>query len=106
VRDVVTTAGSFIGPDGVPWESFLRQPRTGADQAAFAAVAARAAPLVASGVLPDPGSALDHGLGSREARAYEATLAPEAHVAWNSVVFGAEDGFVDVGQQLGVLPGG
>jgi hypothetical protein len=104
-RDVVTTAGSFIGPDGVPWESFLGQPETGPDQATYAALVARVVPLVTSGVLPDPGIALDHGTGSPEARAYEASLSPEQHLTWNSVVLGAQDGFVDVGGQLGILPG-
>jgi hypothetical protein len=104
--DVATSAAGFMGPDGVPWESFLRQPRTGADQAAYAAVVARAASMVKSGQLPHPGHALEHGLGSEEARAYEARLSPEAREAWNGVVFGAEDGFLDVGHQLGILPGG
>jgi hypothetical protein len=106
MTDAATTAAGLLGPDGVPWEQFLRQPSTGADQAEYAAVAARAAAMVATGVLPDPGQSLDRGLGSAEARAYEASLSPEAREAWDGVVLGAEHGFVDVGQQLGILPGG
>jgi hypothetical protein len=89
----------------VPWEDLLREPATGAHQAAFAVVAARAAPLVAGGLLPDPGTALDRGLGSPEARRYEADLGPEARRVWDGLVLTAEDGYLDVGEGLGILPG-
>jgi len=106
VIDTATNAAEdLFGPDGVPWTSFLGQPETGADQAAYAALMARVAPMVAAGALPDPGHALDRGLGSPEARAYEASLGQEERVPWNSVFFGAEDGFQDVGRQLSVVAG-
>jgi hypothetical protein len=106
VIDTATNAAEdLFGPDGVPWTSFLGQPETGADQAAYAALMARVAPMVAAGALPDPGHALDRGPGSPEALEYEASLAPEQRVPWNSVFFGAEDGFQDVGRQLGVVAG-
>jgi hypothetical protein len=119
LRDTVSTGTSFVTFPGtdVPWEQFLAQPETGADQAAFAVVAAQARPLVSAGLLPDPGVALDGGLGTAAARAYEAGLGDGPLMPGGPVVAegqrtlvhrlrdNARGGYQDVGTSLGLLPG-
>jgi hypothetical protein len=56
-------------------------------------------------VLPDPGHALDRGLGSAAARAYEAALLPAQRDVWDELIAAANAGFLAVGQHLGLLPG-
>jgi hypothetical protein len=103
--EALTGVTSFLGPHGVPLGDFLGQPATGAHQAAFSAMAASMPTLVRDGLVPDPDSALDRGLGSAEARSYEWKLRPLQRDAWDEVVNAAQDGYVDVGDALGFLPG-
>jgi hypothetical protein len=110
--DLLSGATPFLGPGGVPLGEFLRQPATGAPQAAFSAMAASIPTLVREDLLPDPGTALDHGLGSIEGSKYEAALArtavdgrPVQLDVWDEVITAAQDGFLDVGDSLGILPG-
>lgn len=105
LRDAVTTGMSFVGPGGVPMEAFFAQPETGAFQASFTAVAATVPGLVRAGSLPDPGTALNHGLWTPEALAYEASLTGGQRDLWDRVIHGAEDGYLAVGDGLGLLPG-
>jgi hypothetical protein len=119
IRDAVSTGTSFVNLPGtdVAWEDFLAQPKTGADQAAFAVIAAGARPLADAGVLPDPGSALGSGLGSPEAREYEARLGDGPivvggpveidgqRVVYHRLRDNARAGYLDVGTALGLLPG-
>jgi hypothetical protein len=119
VRDLASEGTGFVDFPGtdVPWEDFLARPDTGADQAAFAVVAAGARPLTEAGLLPDPAGALDRGLASPEARNYESRLADGPVVAGGPVrtdgqrmVFhrlrdNARSGYQDVGTALGILPG-
>jgi hypothetical protein len=101
----VVEASEFLGPGELPLEAFWEQPATGASQAAFSAVVASIGHLVEAGRLPDPGPALDRGLGSVEARAYEASLSPTQRDVWDEIVAGANGGYLAVGQELGFLPG-
>jgi hypothetical protein len=105
VFEVASTSTAFYGPGGVPLEDFLRQPATGHDQAAFSAVVASMPGLVANELLPDPGSALDHGLGSRAGARYEVALVGQEREIWDDIVRGAEVGFLHVGGALGIVPG-
>ncbi len=61
--------------------------------------------LVQRHLLPHPGTALDHGLGSPEGRRYEADLQPMQFEIWDDLISDAESGFLDVGDALGILPG-
>jgi hypothetical protein len=61
--------------------------------------------LVANELLPDPGSALDHGLGSRAGARYEVALVGQEREIWDDIVRGAEVGFLHVGGALGIVPG-
>ena len=103
--DTATGATSFLGPDGIPLGEFLAQPATGAPQAAFSAVVAAMPTLVREGLLPDPGAVLDGGLGAPEARCYVSALPGAGRDAFDEVYSGAESGFLDVGDSLGILPG-
>lgn len=105
LRDAVTTSMSFVGPGGVPMEAFFAQPQTGAFQASFAAVAATVPGLVRAGSLPHPGAALNHGLWTPEALVYEASLTADQRDLWDRVIDGAHEGYLAVGDGLGLLPG-
>lgn len=105
LRNAVTTGMSLEGPGGVPIDAYFAQPETGAFQASFAAVATTVPGLVTAGELPDPGCALDHGVGSAEGLAYEASLTPVQRDLWDRLVGGAHEGYLAVGDGLGILPG-
>jgi hypothetical protein len=119
LRDMVSEGTSFVTLPGtdVPWERFLAHPATGADQAAFAVLAAQTRPLVSAGLLPDPGTALDGGLDTAAARTWEAGLGDGPLTPGGPVVTdgqrivlhrlrdNARGGYQDVGTALGLLPG-
>jgi hypothetical protein len=105
VRDSAALSAGFVGPGGVDLEGFLQQPATGGSDAAFAVVAANIVPLVSTGVLPHPKTALAGGLDTADALAYVARLRGEQRVVWDQLVDKAKVGFSDVGDELDVVPG-
>jgi hypothetical protein len=104
-QDIVTGATAFMGPGGAPLDAFLREPVTGARQAAFSALVASMPGLVQAGVLPDPVDAPDSALLSPEAGYYAEALSREQFDVLDDLVSDTNSGFQAVGEVLGVVPG-